>query len=112
MIQTTFYNKNEAYVKLDQVSQLGRVFNAFAALGLEVESFSFGGSITWNWDTRFYRRYPENIIMRAVRKCDNGGELLWMNNRLYVTVDEYDIPLPMDIRSAYDDGVSFDIRFD
>lgn len=47
--------------------------------------------------------------MTLLHKC---GELLWMNNRLYVTVDEYDIPLPMDIRSAYDDGVSFDIRFD
>lgn len=34
-----------------------------------------------------------------------------MNNRLYVTVDGYNIPLPMDIRSAYGDVVSFDIKF-
>lgn len=111
MVQTTFYNKNEAYVKLDQISQLGRVFSAFAALGLEVESFSFSGSVIWDWDTRFYHRYPENVMSRAIHSFNNNGKLLWMNNRLYIEVDDCHIPLPMDIRSLYDDGVSFDIVF-
>ena len=112
MVQTTFYTEHAAHVKLDRVSQLGRIFSAFAALGLEVESFSFSGSVIWDWDARFYHRYPENVMSRAIRSFNNNGKLLWMNNRLYIEVDDCYIPLPMDIRSLYDDGVSFNIRFD
>ena len=61
---------------------------------------------------RTYRnRYPENVMSRAIHSFNNNGKLLWMNNRLYIEVDDCYIPLPMDIRSLYDDGVSFDIRF-
>ena len=92
------------YTKVIDLKPLKNVLKALETLGKNIEGMYLEHTILADIDTKYYRRFPEELIDKLWERFDKWHlerKVILKNNRLYIIEDGIEIVCPRDMHDMY-----------
>ena len=106
MIKTSI-KATKATITVNSLQEIDKAIKAFETIGLSVKKITTDGHTYAgvDLDTKFYNRYPEQILDKIYNALVYGmeQELIFKNNRLYASIDGTEIVLPKTLCNSFSD---------